>query len=138
MKVVIDTNVLWVSISSRSSSHWIFKAILDGTLTLCVTTEILEEYAEIMDRKLGHTVSEAVLSTFDNLSNISFITRYYHWLAVKSDPDDDKFVDCYVASGANCLITEDSHFNVVKKLDFPKIQVVNISEFYRIFHSEHL
>ncbi|HEV7378454.1 MAG TPA: putative toxin-antitoxin system toxin component, PIN family [Dyadobacter sp.] len=138
MKVVIDTNVLWVSISSRSYSHWIFKGILNGSITLCVTTEILEEYAEIMDQKLGHNVSEAVLGAFDNLPNVSFITRYYQWLAVKSDPDDDKFVDCFVASGANYLVTEDSHFNILKKLDFPKIQVVNTSEFHRIFHSESL
>lgn len=133
MKVVIDTNVLWVSISSRSSSHWIFKAIFDGTLTLCVTNEILDEYAEIIDRKLGHSISEAVLSSFDNLQNINHIVRYYRWLAVKSDPDDDKFVDCYVASGAQCLITQDNHFNVVKQLDFPKIQIMNLFEFEQFF-----
>ena len=53
MRVVIDTNVLWVSVSRRSDSHWIFQAILDGLLTLCVSTEILEEYAEILTEKLG-------------------------------------------------------------------------------------
>lgn len=52
MRVVVDTNVLWVSISRRSQSNWIFKAILEGTLTLCVTTDILEEYAEIISMKL--------------------------------------------------------------------------------------
>ena len=136
MKVVIDTNILWVSISSRSSSHWIFKAIPEGKLTLCVTTEILDEYAEIIDRKLGHSVSESVLSTFDNLPNIVHITRYYRWLAVKADPDDDKFVDCYVAAGALSIITEDNHFNVVKQLDFPKIQIMNLSEFKQFFDQE--
>ncbi|MCF0060369.1 putative toxin-antitoxin system toxin component, PIN family [Dyadobacter chenwenxiniae] len=136
MKVVIDTNLLWVSISSRSSSHWIFQNILGGNLTLCVTNEILEEYAEIIDRKLGHAVSEAVLSTFDNLPNIEYVTRHFRWFAVKSDPDDDKFVDCCVASGAVCIVTEDNHFNVVKTLEFPKVLVMSLSEFEQFFNTE--
>lgn len=63
MKIVLDTNILWVSISRRSETHWIFRAILDDTITLCVTTDILDEYAEIMTQKLGFEVSETVLST---------------------------------------------------------------------------
>lgn len=136
MKIVVDTNILWVSISSRSSSHWIFQQILDGALTLCVTSEILDEYAEIIERKLGNTVSEAVLSTFDNLPNIEHITRYFRWFAVQADPDDDKFVDCYVASGAVCIVTEDKHFNAVKALDFPKILILNLSEFEEFFNDK--
>lgn len=30
MKVVIDTNILLVSISRRSPFHWIFQRLLDG------------------------------------------------------------------------------------------------------------
>lgn len=129
MRVVIDTNVLWVSVSRRSTSHWIFQAILNGSLTLCVTTEILEEYAEIMSQKLGADASEAVLSVFDNLPNIDLITRYYRWFAITNDPDDDKFVDCAVAAGAACIVTEDNHFKVLKSLAFPKIEAMTITQF---------
>jgi len=136
LRVVIDTNFLWVSISGRSAYHWIFQAILDGSLTLSVTSDILEEYAEIIDRKLGPGVSSAVLSAFDNLTNIEYITRYYRWFAVKADPDDDKFVDCYIAAGAVCLITEDKHFTAVKKMKFPPVQVMSMSEFEQFFNRE--
>lgn len=129
MKVVIDTNVLWVSVSRRSASHWLFQALLDGSIILCVTTEILDEYAEIMSSKLGVEASEAVLSLFDNLPNIQLVTRYYRWFAIKADADDDKFVDCAVAANAICIITEDRHFRVLEKLDFPKINVMNINKF---------
>ena len=129
MKVVIDTNVLWVSVSRRSASHWIFEAILDGSLTICVTTDILDEYAEIMSMKLGTETSDAVLSIFDNLPNILYLTRYYRWFAIKADTDDDKFVDCAVAADAVCIITEDKHFKVLKKLDFPKVKTMNIEQF---------
>jgi putative PIN family toxin of toxin-antitoxin system len=125
--------VLWVSVSRRSASHWIFQAILDGTLTLCVTTDILEEYAEIMSLKLGSETSEAVLSVFDNLPNIQLVTRYYRWFAIKADADDDKFVDCAVAANAQCIVSEDAHFRVLKKLDFPKVHVLTIAQFGPFF-----
>lgn len=133
MKVVIDTNVLWVSVSRRSASHWLFQAVLEGSLTLCVTTDILDEYAEIMSSKLGIEASEAVLSLFDNLPNIQLITRYYRWFAIKADADDDKFVDCAVAANAICIITEDKHFKVLKQLDFPKVKAMSINEFEGLY-----
>ena len=30
LRVVLDTNVLLVSVSSRSKYHWIFRTLLDG------------------------------------------------------------------------------------------------------------
>jgi len=134
MKVVIDTNVLWVSISRRSSSHWIFQSILDGSLTLCVTTDILDEYAEIISKKLGQQTSEAVLNVIENIQNIDFVTSYYRWRTIKMDPDDDKFVDYAISSNSVGIITQDSHFNVLKDLPFPNVPVFTIQEFQVFFN----
>ncbi len=49
MKVVIDTNVLLNVIFEGSKNHWIQKALEQGELTLCVSTDILDEYAEILE-----------------------------------------------------------------------------------------
>lgn len=48
-KLVIDTNILLVCISERAENHWLFEAFIDEVFTLCVTTEILNEYAEIIE-----------------------------------------------------------------------------------------
>lgn len=47
-KIVLDTNVFLVSISSKSKLHWIFNRLLNGEYILCVTTDILLEYSEKM------------------------------------------------------------------------------------------
>lgn len=73
-KVVLDTNVLLVSISEPSKLHWVFKTLLEGEYTLCVTTDILAEYAEIIDQHMGVTASESVLGVLENLTNIELIT----------------------------------------------------------------
>lgn len=68
-KVVLDTNVLLVSISEKSKLHWIFKSLVDKRYELCVTTDILNEYAEIIEQKMGRDVGESVLGMIENLSN---------------------------------------------------------------------
>jgi predicted nucleic acid-binding protein len=48
------------------------------------------------------------------------------------DPDDNKFSDCAIAAGANYLVTEDKHFDVLKEIGFPQINVVSLDEFRHI------
>ncbi len=51
MKVVLDTNILVVSIPLHTRYYPIFDAFLNGHFSLCVTTDILAEYAEILHQK---------------------------------------------------------------------------------------
>jgi uncharacterized protein len=132
MKVVIDTNILWVSISRRSTTHWLFEAILENKFTLCVTTEILNEYEEIIGKKLGIETATAVLETFDNLPNIQHVTRYFKWDLIKADPDDNPFVDCAIAIDAFALVSHDKHFNILNSIAFPKVNLMNIDSFKEI------
>lgn len=46
MKIVLNTNVLLVSISDKSKHHWLYKALLDGEFDLYITNDILTEYEE--------------------------------------------------------------------------------------------
>jgi predicted nucleic acid-binding protein len=55
MNVVLDTNVLLVAVSPRSPFHWIIEELEKGTYQLCVTTDILVEYMEIIQRHMGQT-----------------------------------------------------------------------------------
>ena len=86
-----------------------------------------------MSQKLGSDASEAVLSVFTNLPNVDLITRYYRWFTMTNDPDDDKFVDYAVAGGAALIITDDTHFRVLKSLAFPKIEAMTVTQFAGYF-----
>jgi len=41
---------------------------------------------------------------------------------------DDKFVDCAVACNAKFVVRDDNHFDVLKRIDFPKIDVIGLDE----------
>ena len=45
------------------------------------------------------------------------------------DKDDDKFVDCAITAGADYIVTEDSHFDRLKQIPFPRLNVLTLDEF---------
>jgi len=132
VKIVIDTNILWVSISRHSKTHWVIEELIKGKYTLCITTDILNEYADIISQKLGSDTAKGIMELLDNLPNVTYITNFYRWGLIEQDYDDNKFVDCAIASNAHYLATNDRHFNILKSLEFPKVHVINVIEFRQI------
>lgn len=129
MKIVLDTNILLPAISRKSLLHWVFRNLIDDEYTLCVTTEILLEYAEMLEKFLSPLAASHVMETLEHLPNIELITVYYKWGIIPNDADDNKFSDCVVATNADYLFTHDKHFNPLKKISFPKIEVISAEVF---------
>ena len=50
---------------------------------------------------------------------------------VTNDRDDNKFVDCAFAAGADYLVSEDNHFNELRNTPFPLLNIVTLDEFMR-------
>ncbi len=132
MRVVIDTNQLLTCFSARSKTHWLWQAFQRQQFELCVTTEILDEYAEIFEQKYNFDAAELILDILIESPNVVFIKEYFFWELIKVDPDDNKFVDCALMANADFIITEDNHFNVLKSIPFPKITVLSLAEFYQL------
>lgn len=131
-RLVLDTNSLLQCVSRRSKYHELLLSLLDGRNELCVSTEILEEYAEILERKTSPKFAELALDVISNNPYTVFITPYYHFKLIVADPDDDKFVDCAVASNAKFIVTEDSHYDLLQDLIFPRVDVIKLDEIIRI------
>ena len=135
--VVIDTNCLIMAVSSRSNYHKIWQSFLNGEYTLCISNEILEEYAEVISRNISVNVARYVVFTILERKNVSLITPYYNWKLITADPDVNKFVDCAIAANAKFIVTGDHHFNVLKDIPFPSVPVVNIDEFLKELELQH-
>ena len=133
LKVVLDTNILLVSISSKSKYHWIFKKLLNNQYNLYVTNEILLEYEEIISSKYSKEVAKNVIRALLYLENVTLSTPFYKWNLISNDKDDNKFVDCYIVANSDVLVSNDKHFNSLSKIEFPKINVIKIDEFKSFF-----
>lgn len=128
-RVVLDTNCLLVSISSRSEYFEVWRGLHEGRYVLCVSNEILAEYEEVIALKANREVAENVINALVESDFVEFVDPQFHLGLITSDPDDNKFVDCAFASNATFIVSNDRHFNVLQNIDFPRINVLKIQEF---------
>ncbi len=128
-RLVLDTNCLIQIVSPRSKYHSLWESFVQGENTLCVSNEIIEEYMEIMRHLMGLDVAEYVVKTILNSSFTVMITPFYSFNLIEADKDDNKFVDCAIAAGAKCIVTNDRHYDVLKSIPFPRVDVVSLIEF---------
>ena len=128
-RIVLDTNCLLQSLPSKSPYHKIWTDILDGHIQLCVNTEILNEYEEILSGKTTKEIAHNVVEAIARLSTTYFQDAYFHFGLITADTDDNKFVDCAIAADAEYIVTNDKHFEVLNSIPWPKLSVINIKEF---------
>ncbi|MEZ0608610.1 putative toxin-antitoxin system toxin component, PIN family [Fibrella sp. WM1] len=129
MRIVLDTNCLLAIIPRVSPYRAVFDAYRSGQFELAVSTEILEEYAEILERKMTVAIANNVLELIDRQYNTVQTEIYYRWSAIASDYDDNKFVDCAVSPGVDYLVTNDSHFSALQQLEFPAVRCLTLQAF---------
>jgi putative PIN family toxin of toxin-antitoxin system len=118
-----------MSIPSKSRFRPIFDSITRGHFDLVVSNEILSEYIEVIENKASPVVAANIASLFTNLGNVIKVDVYYKWNLIEDDFDDNKFVDCAVASNARFIVTEDRHFRILKRVNFPKVDTIGIEDF---------
>jgi len=136
-KIVLDTNCLLVSISKYGEAYPIWRGFLDGRFTLCVSTEILEEYEEVMAEMTTPEIARNVVDAILKRKNVNRIDPYFHWKLITADPDDNKFVDCAFAAGATYIVSDDSHFNILRDITFPQLPVLKLKEFLEVLQKQY-
>lgn len=132
MNIVLDTNCLLMSLSRRSQYYPVWRDFVEGKYNLCVTTEILAEYEEILTQKVGPQIASNIIQALLDLPNTKMVQVYYHLRLITADPDDDKFVDCAFKANAKYIVTQDHHYDVLRNTPFPKIEAIDIDEFLSI------
>lgn len=133
--IVLDTNCLLQSLPTKSPYHKIWTGVLAGEVRLCVNTEILNEYEEIISQKTNSEIAHNVVEAIARLSTTIYQESYIHFGLIQEDLDDNKFVDCAIASGADFIVTNDAHFRVLETISWPKVSIMKIAEFMLLLDS---
>ena len=127
MRIVVDTNVLISGLFFGGFPRRILTSIINKQLTAWATTEIINEYEEIVeemiDRKQGHlnrTILAPLIQTMEIIEPVSHIE-------VCRDPDDDKFLECARDSHALYVVSGDKDLLVIEK--YENIQIVTAKDF---------
>jgi putative PIN family toxin of toxin-antitoxin system len=128
-RVVIDTNCLLAILPTHSPYHQVWTDFLSGKLEICVSTEVLFEYEEILSEKTSPYFSDIIIKTLINRNNLVRVSPAWHFNLIDADPDDNKFVDCAVCGQAEYLVSNDRHYQVLKTVNFPQLNIVKLQDF---------
>ena len=134
MRIVVDTNCLIQSIGFRSNYRVVWDAFLAGKYTMCVSNEILDEYYEILQRLFRPAFAETVINAIVESPYVEFVNPYFNFNMIAADPDDNKFVDCAICANAKYLVTNDRHYDILKEIPFPKVDIISLQEFAETIH----
>lgn len=135
-KIVLDTNCLIASLSKRGQYYSVWEGLQTGRYILCVSTDILEEYAEIIAQKMSIEVAANVIHLLLESAYVEFINPYFNLNLIEADHDDNKFVDCAFAANATFIVSNDKHYDGLKEISFPQILVLKLKEFVDLLKSE--
>ena len=127
--IVLDTNCLLRMIPRHSQYRPTWEAFLNGKYILCVSNEIINEYTEIMTEKVSSTFADNIVRAILRNPNVRLYDPQYHFHLITQDPDDNKFVDCAIIANADYIVSEDTHFNILKTIPFPSVKVLTLDLF---------
>lgn len=131
MRVVLDTNILLVSIPKLSKYRIIFDKIINNEIEIVCSNEIFTEYLEIFSLKFGLQTANNIITLLNIKENVLQVEPHFKYNLISEDPDDNKFIDAYLNSHSEYLVTNDKHFNVVKNIPFP---IISMDDFIEILN----
>lgn len=127
MKIVVDTNVLISGVFFGGFPRTVLSSIVEKKITAFATTEIVDEYEEIVQemilRKQGHLnrdILSPLISALEIIESVSSIR-------ISRDPDDDKFINCAKDARALYIVSGDKDLLVLER--YEDIKIVTAREF---------
>jgi uncharacterized protein len=107
IRVVLDTNILISALLSPSGppAQVFLRAILDSDTQLCVSGEVYAEYEEVMRRPRLRRSESEVANALRAVRDRAYWVKPSVRVRAGVDPDDDIFLECAIASGAQYLVT---------------------------------
>ncbi len=129
----MDTNVFVEALSAKHPYHRIVQGFRAGEFSICISNAIILEYEETLLLRHGRVTVRNFLSSLRYSLFVIPIDPHFRFSLITADPDDNKFVDCAVAANADYIVTSDHHFDVLRDVPFPKVQVIHPEEFIRQF-----
>lgn len=129
MRVVLDTNVFISSFLGTGTPRKIIDFWKEGTITICLSKEIVDEYVEVLERLglSGEKEVEEFLQLFARNFHSLFTAKTPNLEIVKNDPDDNKFFECAVALKAQFIISGDKA--VLKIKNYMGIKILSPKQF---------
>jgi putative PIN family toxin of toxin-antitoxin system len=129
-KVILDTNVIISAFLKAESNPALILALgLEGSLTVCLSETIWQEYQGVLRRKKFQGLDQESIEKL-----LSVLKQQALWVSprisvniLSRDPTDNKFLECALESQADYLITGNTRHFPLKK--FHDTRIINPRDF---------
>lgn len=123
LNFVFDTNVLVSALISTMGNPALLLDKAGKNYTFFISKDILTELEAVISRdKFGFTEEEVNTIIEAIISFSEVINPEIKLDVIKSDPDDNKILECAVACGASYIVSGDRHLLELK--EYGKIKII--------------
>ena len=132
MKIVLDTNVFISGIFFSGPPFQILRAWKNKRLQIILSQDILIEYQRVAESLTLKYPSIDILPIIELVTvHGQFVDTKNIDITVCEDPDDNKFIECAIASDTKIIVSGDKHLLKIK--EFKGIKVYKPLEFVEIY-----
>ena len=132
MKVVIDTNILVsAALKNKVPEEAILCVAFNLDYTWLVSTEIIEEYQSVLNRKKLNINPDRCKRFQQYVQDLTTLIVVNNTIEFERDRKDAKFLACATAGKADLLITGDKDFSEAQTLVATKI--ILVSQFKEVY-----
>ena len=127
LKVVLDTYIYVSSIFWRGRPYDIIQKALGYNFSVFVSDDIIKELKKVLARDFE-------LNGTEIMQNVDYLMQFAEKIetsqkvdVMKDDPDDNRVLECALASESDFVVTQDNH--LLKLRDFDGIKIMNPKDF---------
>ncbi len=122
LKFVLDTNVLVSALISTRGNPALLLDKAAESYTLFISKDILKEFEAVISRDKFDFTDEEINTIIEAVVSFSEVVNPAIKLdVIKSDPDDNKILECAVACEASYIVSGDRHLLELKEYSGIKI-----------------
>lgn len=129
-RLVLDSNVFISGLVFGGKPREILDLAIRGLVELGISDDILEEIKGVLEGKkfqYPKRIVHALMREIEDLADL--VEPKAEVEAVLEDPADNRVLECAVDSGANVIVSGDSH--LLELRSFARIKIMNPDEFLR-------
>ena len=130
-KIVIDTNIYISAIFWGGKPRSVVDLGRNGQVSIFTSSQIEKEINKKLKTKFGLSDEEVAQILLDFSTFTLPIKASRKITVIDDDPDDDKFIECAVASRAGFIVSGDKHLLNLK--EYKGIKIMKAGDFLSLF-----
>ena len=135
MILTLDTNILISALGWKGPEYTLMKLIFDGEIQFAISPQILEEFIGVAKSEKFNFTDDEIDDYLDALLITGKIVfPDVNISIIKTDPADNRILECAVTINSEYIITGNKHLLKLKR--YKEIEIVNASKFLKEYFAK--